>query len=336
MAFEKNTAYEKRIEFKNGANASVFEYPKANFFAGMTLDINLAIAISDGAMVGVLQQQIGRCIEKLEIIRDGDNTVWQISGEQLSRRFRYREGVQAVDNAEIPVDVDTAVAGRLFLDIPFHPLDAVKPSDYAMDTNKHKYELKIKFRNITLANVLFKTVSGGTITVDTANSFIDLTLYKLTPVRGPNGDDQYTKQAPYFPGIIERIDTVAATKPDFEIELPENKVVRGVTVFAETDAASGLDPGGSNSVLTDSLTLKNTQGRTIQNVKATTLRQLTSLKRKAASLEAGLLDYDFTQYGHIVDSLLSDGIAPLKIVGAVAKLTYDTRIVSVVETVEQQ
>lgn len=337
MAFEKNTAYEKRIEFKNNANASVFEFPQGNFFGAMDLDINLDIDVATGAMVTIEQHQIARCIEELVIMRDGENVVWQLAGEELARLFRYREGVEAAGNVQLSVGTGNNKTGRMFLHVPFHIMDTMKQSDCAMDTNSHKYELKLKFRDIKSDGGLYADTSAGAITLNDAGCYIDLTLHKLTPVKGPTGNgDAYTKSAPYFPGYISRVDTITATKPDFDIEMPENKVIHGVMLFANADAASGSNPVGSNSIFTDRLQLKNTQGRVIQNPKATTVRELTSLKRRQNSLEAGLYDYEFTEYGNIIDSLLSDGIAPLKIVAAVAKQTYDTRVTSIIRTIEQQ
>lgn len=336
MAFEKNTAFEKRIEFKNNANASVFEFPKGNFFGSMDLDLNLDIDVATGAMVNIINHQVARMIEELVIMRDGEHVHWQVSGESLARLFRYQEGVESVDNAQISTGTGAGKTGRMFLHIPFYVVDSMKKSDCAMDTNSHKYELKIKFRDITADNVLYADTSAGTITVNDAGCYIDLTLHKITPVKGENGADSWQKSAPYFPGLTEREDTITATKSDFPIELPENKMCHSLLLFANADASAGVNPTGYNDIFTDRLQLKNTQGRVIMNPKATTIRQLTSLKRRNNSLENGLYDYDLTEYGNLVDSLLSDSVAPLKIVAAVAKKTNDTRVTTIIRTIERQ
>lgn len=339
MSFEKNTAYEERIALKNGGNATVFEFPLGNYFGAMDLDLNLDLDIATGAPVGIISHQVARMIEKLEIFRDGENQIWNIAGEDLARLFRYRDGVEAVDNAQIAAATGNGVTGRMFLHIPFYLLGSPKQRDCAMDTVNHKYKMKIKFRDVMAANTLFKDLAtnSSAITVNDSGSYIDLTLHKLALKPGPNGQpDAYDKVAPYFPGLISQTTTIDSTQSDKEIKLPESKVIYGAVLFANADSDSGVNPTGYNTILTDNVVLKNTQGRVINNIKVATLRQLTSLKHRNASLEDGLYDFDFTEYGNIPDSLYSDNVAPLKFVMPVAKLTNETRIMTIVKTVERQ
>src|SRR5690606_18913222 len=87
-------------------------------------------------------------------------------------------------NAAIAGSVANDVVGKYTLKAPFYPLDAVKEWDFGLDTRRHKYELKVKWRDLTVAGTLFGTISG-TITASTGNCYLDVSLDKIIPVMDP-------------------------------------------------------------------------------------------------------------------------------------------------------
>lgn len=337
MSFERNTEDEKRIEHKNGGN-STYEFPQGNYFAGMHFDMNIDIDLATAVAVTVLPEQVARMIEELIIMRDGNNVAWQISGEMLARLFKKnKNGVEAASNTTMSVAVANGKTARCSFYIPFSILGAPKASDAAMDTNAHKYELKIKWRDLTASGTLFADTSSSAITINAAGTYIDLELDKITPVTGPDGKaDSYSLKRPFFPSLMEQQDTITQTKSDYRIELPENKVVHNLVLFTNTESTANAWTG-SNSILTGNLNLRNTQGRSIQNRKASTVRERTSQDLNLGSnIEDGLYHFPITQHGNIVDSLVSDGTKPLYVRADVAKLANETRITTIVQTIEQQ
>ena len=331
MAFEKNREYEDQLEFKNGGSVS-HEFPSGNFFAAMTMDINLDINLATNAATAALAHQIARVIEKFELVRDGKHIEWQISGESLARLFRKIDGLEAAGNVSMTTAIGNNKTGRMTLRIPFYPMDAVKPSDYALDTVHHKWELKIKYRDVKADGVLFRVANTSDITVNDAGSYIDLQLDKITPLDG----DSYLKTTPHFYGLIEAHNEVNQTKPNAKFELPENEVIRSVVLFANHEATAD-EWTGANDIMSDVIALKNTQGRTYQKPKVSMLREETSLKwREGSNLEAGLYEFDFTQYGNMVDAIVSDGVTPLYLQTSVTKKAGATRVTQITQTIISQ
>jgi len=334
MAFERNTQFEKQLDFKNGSN-DTYEFPRGNFYDGVTLDINFDVSISVAPAVTALQHQVARIIEEVIIMRDGENVSWQLSGETLARLFKKQKGVEAASNMTITGATGDNKKGRCFLHIPFNIIGGLKASDAAMDTVHHKYELKIKYRDIKADGTLFADTSAATIELNSAS--IDLELHKVTPIAGPNGaPDSYLVNAPLFPGLMERQDTVAQTKSDFDIEMPEYKTCYSVFMFAQKKV-SAENWQGSNDILSSLLTVRNTQGRVIQQRKATVLREETSMVlEQGSNLENGFYILPLTQHGNVVDSIVSDGTKPLYVRAGVTKPAEDANIVTVTQTIEQQ
>lgn len=338
MALRRKRMYTDRLEYKKSGNDSL-EIPDGNFFAGMSLRFNVDINIATANAADILPQQIARMVEEFRIIRDQNEIAWQISGENLARIFKKRMGVEAAGNTGLTVNTGNNKVGTLYLDVPFHPIDAPKPHDFLMDTRHHKYKLYVKYRDLTAQGTLYGDLSGGAvITANTSNCYIDVTLNKVDPIKGPKGNQDALDSGviPYFPDLLERTNEVNQTKPDFRIDLPENQILRTIFLFANYEVSADYIAGDS-AILTDYVELKDTQGTSYQKVKATDLREDTSVKMRDASLEAGWYEFALTEFGHIVDSMPSDSLRPLYLEQAVKpNAGGTTRIVSITQTVFQQ
>lgn len=336
MAFNLDRRYQGRLDYKKSGNDSM-DVPAANFFASMKLTFHANLNIAGAPATKILPQQIARMVEEFRIIRDDNEISWQISGESLGRLFRKRSGKEAVDNVAIDGAIGTDKEGQLFLEVPFHPTDTPKPSDFLMDTTRHKYKIHVKYRDITEQGTLFGGTAGATITTNDSDCFIDVTFDKVVPVNGPNGkpDSLLAGFVPYFPDLLERTNEINQTKPDYKIEMPENQVIRNVFLFSNHEQSTDEIVGASD-IFTDSLELKDTQGKTHQKIKARDLRQDTSLRWSEDTLEEGFYDLNLTKFGNMVDSLVSDSLRPLYIEAAVAPKTGTTRVTSVTQTIFQQ
>lgn len=337
MAFRSTPRYQERIVYAPNATKT-FVFPRGNLYAGMTLDINAEVDISVAAATNAPDYQIARIIKEVEIIQDANTSVWKISGEALAAYFEKRRGIASPGNTTIAGATGNNKQGRMTLYCPFAPEDALKPWDFLMDTRAHKYEMRIVFRDVTQAGTFFATLGGGsTIAAVNEENYIELALDQVDLKVGPNGaEDALVGTAPLMRGLFERtIDITASNANGLKIDLPVYKTFRNILLWA-THETNANQIQGNGGVLTDRVTLLNTQNKTFQVHKASMLREATAVRWEDTALNAGLYEIAVTRWGAVTDTEVSDNSNELYLLAPVTKLANGTALRVISDTVERQ
>lgn len=332
--FNFKDEFQEKFIYKRGTPLP-FNPPRGNLYAGLTLDVNLEVNIAAGGASNVPSFQVARAIQKLEIKR-GNDALWSISGEALAAKFLTRRGIEAKGNLAIAGDEANNVKGRVVLYLPFAPDDAARPQDYLMDTRAHKYEIAITWRDLTAVGTLFGTHTGALTVTDTENT-ISIHMDRLDLGNGMDGKpDAYQNASPLMRGIKEVIEPITATAAGKKLEPDTGKVYRGVTIFAQHEANAN-QMLGLNTILTNMIVVKDSQGLGHHSVEASTLHAKTSQLRGVGSgLSDGVYDLPFTRFGNLVDELHSNNVRELQILADVTKLANATYLHMIYDTTERQ
>jgi hypothetical protein len=309
--------------------------PRGNLYAGMWLDINAQVDILTSVCANAPDFQIARMIKRL-YINMGPTTVWDISGEALALLFTYRGGVACASNATIAGAVANNVKGRHTLYLPFAPDDALKPWDILMDTRIADYEVRIEFRDLSVAGTLFGSI-GTSIGVTNAENYIEVEFEQLKLRVDPNGQpDALQNQTPLMRGIIERASDITQDNTGFSFDLPDFQTFRNVMLWS-TEDTNANQTQGNNSVFDNKIELKDSQSYTYQSVLASTLREKTSQRWKLGSnLPAGLYELNLLQWGAMVDALVSVDVNHMYLYASVAKQANATQVRYITDTAVQQ
>ncbi|MBU0858628.1 MAG: hypothetical protein KJ667_01705 [Alphaproteobacteria bacterium] len=330
--------YTKRFYYQRGGS-EVYKLPANNLFSAVNLLLQLQVNIVTNPGSNVPDNQIFRAIERLELIRDTKTTVWSISGEKLQAIFgtQYGNGAVAPENATIPGTVANDVRGQHYAHIPAWPLGTLKPNDFAIDTRRHDYELKIKWRDLTVAGTLFGTL-GGTITVVDSENYLELELDTIEPQVNPatGMPDGLAKTVPLVVGIREENLTVDSSNTKFQIDIPEFMKFRNIILFTD-HAANTAQIVGENDIIQNMVKLYDTQQKTYQSMRADMLRAKTGRRwGRGASIPNGMYDIHMAAFGSAFDALASSNVRDLYLDLDVVKQANATYIVPVYVTQEDQ
>jgi hypothetical protein len=333
MAFRNHRHYKERMYYEP-LSSKVFKFPRGNLYAGVKLDIRAELNIVTNVAANIPDFQIARMIKELTIVK-GTDTIWQISGEGLALLFAIRNGVEAPGNTGISVAVADNKQGRMSLYLPFSPDDTLRPWDFAMDTRKYDYEMRIQFRDITAAGSLFGSFTG-TCTATASENYIDIALDHLVLKPGPDGGpDALTNSAPLMRGLFERTTDVTQSNNQFKIDLPKFKTFRTLSFWATHETNAGQIQG-NGSVFNDKITLKDTQEKEYLAELASMVREDTAQRWKVSSLNAGLYEMPIARWGSVVDAEVSDTANELYILTSVVKQTNATAVRIYSDTIERQ
>lgn len=330
--------YTKRFYYEAN-KTEVYKFPSGNLFAAMNMLLKLEVNVVTNTGSNAPDFQVFNAIERVELIRDSKQLVWSLSGQALALLFRYQydNGTAAASNAAIAGAVANNVQGQEYLHCPFHPLDAAKESDFGCDTRAHDYELKIKWRDLTVAGTLFGTISG-TITDTDSENYLELELENIIPMPNPatKAPDSLTGFAPLIVGYREDRQVVAASSTKFQIDIPDFQKYRNVILYT-THVANTLQEIGVNTVLANNIKVYDTQNTFYADILAEMLRQKTSRRwGTGSSVPAGMYDINLTKFGSVFDALVSNNTTDLYMDLDVTKLTNATYVRPIYVTQESQ
>lgn len=329
MSFEFNANDFVRLTYKAGATVTA-KVPRGNLYSGMNFLQKLEVDIVTAVASNVPDYQVGRVMQKVEILRDQD-TIWSISGEMLQMKFENRNGTASKGNTTIAGAVATNVKGQLSLHLPFSPDDAMKPWDFAMDTRKHEYTIAITWRDMKVAGTLFGTI-GGTIAVVDDENYIDIELERLALRPG----DSLANTSPFMRGLRQTTTDVVSANSGFEIDVAKFKTYRNIDLVTTHEAATDQEVLVS-TVFDGKIHLRDTQDHTYHNRRAEVIHEQTSQNLGLGSgLKDGIYGMPLTAFGSALDAIASDNTHELLLTASVVKLANDTTIHAIFDTIEQQ
>lgn len=338
MAFEFNPEYKTRIYYEPGGSA-VYRFPSGNIYSAMAMLLKLEANIVSNTASNAPDFQIFNAIASVTLIRNSNQIVWSLSGQALALMFTYdrRNGSQAVGNAAIAGSVANNVQGQHYLHCPFHPLNAMRPWDFAVDTRGNDYELRITWRDLTVAGTLFGTISG-TVTVTNSENYLEIELQKLdlrpNPING--APDSLTNVVPMIVGIREERQEVNSSNTQFQIDIPDFQNYRNVLLFT-THIANTLQEVGENDIIQNRIKVFDTQNRVKQERLADMVRQETSRRwGLGSSIPNGFYDVDLLAFGAASDVIVASNITDLQLQLDVVKQSNATYVRTIYITQEKQ
>lgn len=320
--------YVKRFYYENN-KTDVYKFPKGNLISALNFLLKLEVNVVTSTASNAPDFQIWNAIERIELIQDSKRSVWSMSGQAYAMLFRaeFGSGVVAASNTTIAGAVANDVKGQEYLRVPAYPLDAIKPWDYAIDTRAHDYELKIKWRDISVAGTLFGTI-GGTITKTDSENYLDLEIDVIDPMPNPadGSADSLQRTAPLIVSMREDKLEVSASNSKFQIDIPSFQKYRNIVLYS-THNANTLQEIGQNNILGNQIKIYDTRNTFYHTINAEMVRERTSRRwGRGSSVPAGVYDVNLVAFGSVWDALVANNITDLFMDLDVTKQTNNTYV----------
>ncbi|GEM_PF-3595339 len=338
MSFGFRPQYKTRLYYEAG-KTDVYFLPRGNLFSAINLLLMLEVNVVSSDSSNAPDFQIWNAIERMELIQDSRKAIWSLSGQAAALLFGKTRGagVAAYANAAIAGTTANNVQGQMYLSCKSYPLDAPKPWDFLIDTRAHQYELKIKWRDLTVAGTLFGTI-GSSITLTASENYMEVELDALLPMKNPadGKDDAYARGTPPVVGYIENKQAITASNTKFQVDLAEFQKYRNLIIYA-THVVNTAQEVGESDILQNNIKIYDTQGVFYVDELASMVKAKTSRKwGQGSSLNAGVYDIEFTAFGSAFDALQSNNIVNLFMDLDVVKQSNNTYLRTIQVTQEAQ
>lgn len=338
MSLRFKPQYYKRFYYE-ASGSDVWKLPSGNLFSAINLLLKLQVDIASGGATNAPDFQIFNSIETIELIRDSKNIVWSMSGQAFAALYtrEYGNGQAAIDNALVAGSAASNVLGQHYLSIKAAPLGALKPWDFAIDTRAHDYELKIKWRDLTVVGTLFGTHTGA-ITATNSENYLEVELDNIVPEFNPNTGqkDGLAKFTPLVVGLREQKLSIDANNNQYQISIPDLTRLHNIILYT-THVANTAQEVGENDILQNKIKLFNTQNNVFQDVLAEMVRQKTARSwGHGTNLNAGIYDLNQTAFGSVNDVLVSNSINDLYLEMDIVKQSNATYLRPIYVTQEIQ
>lgn len=332
MAYLHETLPLERIRYAPGATIDR-EVPRGNLFAGVNMLLSGIATIASANASVTPDFHVFNLLREIEVIRDS-TTVMRISGQRLAALFTYRNHVAAPDNLALVGTVAVGTAFQHFLPLVFAADDLAVPEDQLMDTRAHKYVIRVTWNNIQTQGVMFGTNFGNVSVVNADDVTLQFDLERLGTISLGNKADKYANASPKMRGLVE-VPAVVSQTGQISVDFPVDKTVRNVFFYA-TEVSGNVELG-RNTVLTGDILIENTNNKTFHRQPAKMVRQKTGQAFGLGSgTPNGLYGINLTRFGNIVDSLKDMASSRLRAKLDATKLTGNTTVYAIFDTVEDQ
>lgn len=209
------------IIFDSG-NVTSRRLPLGNLIKGYILRLSGSISWSSGTPTIVAGEQPLDLIQKIEIIADGNRTLWTSSGRDAFRMAHFLYGKQ---NELVPPNFALAspVSFSATIRLDSAAIRAIKPVESYFNTRRYQnVELRVTWG--TLANI----ATGGTGTAIATNTQVDVIVQMTTTGFGLQRFDKLT-MFDEFP--------VTATSTNLTQDIPRNGLLARILIHAFRDGA---------------------------------------------------------------------------------------------------
>lgn len=278
-------------------NTRSIEIPKGLLNKGMTIRLSGSLTVAVANAAAVFSEAPLGLIRKLEIVADGNRTLWTADGRELYNLASFMRRVPG--ELTPPSNLIGTNAFAVTIQLDQEAIQMVHPPDSYFDPRLfERTELRITWG---AATDIATAGGGGTIAI-AAGCIADIQAQQTT-----EGVDRIM-----FDKIVtfdER--DVAATNPSFVVPVPRTGLLAQCLVRTTRDAGAGAGPVPVNNIINSVAVRSENTVKHSENLLAGTLREWNRIDYQQPASKAGYLFLDFTEDGQISTALNTYGLNAL-------------------------